>query len=235
MEKYELDVHTHTIASGHAYSTISELVAEAKNKELKLLGIVEHDVGIPGTCDPIYFKNYHVVPRNFNGLDLILGIEINILDHDGKLSIDENLYQYVDYCMAGIHFHCYQPGTIEQNTHAVIETIKNPHISVIVHPDDGYCPLDYEKVVLAAKNYHTLLEVNNNALRSNSRLHSRENVIEMLRLCHRCQVPVIFGSDAHIHFDVMNFDQIESIITEINFPKKLIVNYDVDKFYQFIK
>ena len=78
MEKYELDVHTHTIASGHAYSTISELVAEAKNKELKLLGIVEHDVGIPGTCDPIYFKNYHVVPRNFNGLDLILGIEINI-------------------------------------------------------------------------------------------------------------------------------------------------------------
>ena len=133
--KIALDVHTHTIASGHAYSTISELVAEAKNKELKLLGIVEHDVGIPGTCDPIYFKNYHVVPRNFNGLDLILGIEINILDHDGKLSIDENLYQYVDYCMAGIHFHCYQPGTIEQNTHAVIETIKNPHISVIVHPD----------------------------------------------------------------------------------------------------
>ena len=62
MENYELDVHTHTLASGHAYSTISEMVNEAKNKGLKLLGIVEHDQGIPGTCDPIYFKNLGVEP-----------------------------------------------------------------------------------------------------------------------------------------------------------------------------
>ena len=36
MENYELDVHTHTLASGHAYSTISEMVNEAKNKGLKV-------------------------------------------------------------------------------------------------------------------------------------------------------------------------------------------------------
>ena len=30
MENIELDVHTHTIASGHAYSSLSEMVAGAK-------------------------------------------------------------------------------------------------------------------------------------------------------------------------------------------------------------
>lgn len=234
MGKIELDVHTHTIASGHSYSSMNEMVNEAKAKGLQLLGMVEHDVGIPGTCDPIYFKNYHVIPRVFNGLKIILGIEVNILDYDGKLSISDDLYQCVDYCMAGIHFHCYKPESIEQNTNAVIETIKNPHISVIVHPDDGYCPLDYEKVVLAAKKYHTLLEVNNNALRSSSRLNSRENVIEMLQLCKKHQVKIILGSDAHIHFDIMNFDHIEGILEEIDFPKELIVNYDVDEFLKYI-
>ncbi len=113
MEKIELDVHTHTLASGHAYSTISEMVTEAKNKDIKLLGIVEHDQGIPGTCAPIYFKNLDVIPREINGIKLLLGIEINILDHQGNLSITDDLYHYVDYCMAGIHLQCYQPGTIE--------------------------------------------------------------------------------------------------------------------------
>ena len=121
MENIELDVHTHTIASGHAYSSLSEMVAGAKEKDIKLLGIVEHDQGIPGTCAPIYFKNLDVIPREIEGIKLLLGIEINILDHQGRLSITEDLYDYVDYCMAGIHLHCYEAGTIEENTRAVID------------------------------------------------------------------------------------------------------------------
>lgn len=235
MENIELDIHTHTIASGHAYSTITEMVNEAKKKNLKLLGIVEHDQGIPGTCAPIYFKNLEVVPREIDGLKLLLGIEVNIIDHDGKLSISEDLYDCVDYCIAGIHLHCYQAGTIEQNTKAVVETIKNPHISVIVHPDDGNCPLDYQQVVLAAKKYHTLLEVNNNALKSPYRLNGRANMIEMLKLCKEHQVKIIIGSDAHYHSDIINYDQIDSILDEVDFPKELIVNYHVEDFLEYIK
>lgn len=234
MENIELDVHTHTIASGHAYSTISEMVGEAGKKGLKLLGIVEHDQGIPGTCAPIYFKNLEVVPRKIDGIKLLLGIEVNILDYDGKLSITDDLYDYVDYCIAGIHLHCYHSGTIEQNTNAVIETIKNPRISVIVHPDDGNCPLDYKQVVLAAKKYHTLLEVNNNALCSPSRLNSRDNMIEMLTLCKKYQAKIILGSDAHFHSDIKKYDQIDSILKEVDFPKDLIVNYNVNDFLEYL-
>ena len=39
---YLLDVHTHTIASGHAYNTIMEMAKAGFDKGLKLLGITEH-------------------------------------------------------------------------------------------------------------------------------------------------------------------------------------------------
>ena len=53
---YEFDLHTHTIASGHAYSTIKEMAHSAAQKGLKLLGITEHAPKMPGTCHDFYFK-----------------------------------------------------------------------------------------------------------------------------------------------------------------------------------
>jgi len=73
-----LDVHTHTIASGHAFSSLQEMVKSAAEKRLRLLGITEHTPGIPGTCDLIYFRNLHVVPRKMYGVELLLGAETNI-------------------------------------------------------------------------------------------------------------------------------------------------------------
>ena len=87
--KIELDVHTHTIASGHAFSTLQEMVQAASEKGLKLLGITEHAPGIPGSCSPIYFRNLYVVPRRMYGVDLLLGAEINILDCEGNIDMDE--------------------------------------------------------------------------------------------------------------------------------------------------
>ena len=40
--KIELDVHTHTVASGHAFSSLQEMAQAAAGKGLKLLGITEH-------------------------------------------------------------------------------------------------------------------------------------------------------------------------------------------------
>ena len=37
--EFTLDLHTHTVASGHAYSTVQEMAKAAADKGLKLLGI----------------------------------------------------------------------------------------------------------------------------------------------------------------------------------------------------
>ena len=53
--KYILDTHTHTLASGHAYSTIDEMIQAAAKKKLELIGITEHAPKMPGSCQEIYF------------------------------------------------------------------------------------------------------------------------------------------------------------------------------------
>ena len=45
-----LDLHTHTIVSGHAYCTLREMAKAASEKGLELLGITEHAPKMPGTC-----------------------------------------------------------------------------------------------------------------------------------------------------------------------------------------
>ena len=100
--RIELDMHTHTIASGHAFSTLQEMAKAGAEKGLKLLGITEHTPGIPGTCEPIYFRNLHVVPRRMYGIELMLGAEINILNSNGDIDADEELMKRLDLRIAGL-------------------------------------------------------------------------------------------------------------------------------------
>ena len=76
---YVLDVHTHTIASGHAYNTMREMAKAAADKGLELLGITEHAMAMPGTCHEYYFQNLKMVEREMYGTELLLGSEVNIL------------------------------------------------------------------------------------------------------------------------------------------------------------
>ena len=233
--KIELDVHTHTIASGHAFSTLQEMAQAAAGKGLKLLGITEHSSGIPGSCAPIYFRNLYVVPRQMYGIELLLGAEINILDTKGTLDMDEDYLKMLDIRIAGIHSLCYAQGTIEENTHGMVNAICNPYIHIISHPGDGTAKLLFEPVVQAAKEHHTLLEINNSSLRPNRhKTKARPNTLEILRLCKRYEVPVILGSDAHISFDIATYNFALELVNETEFSEELIMNVSVKKFKEYL-
>ena len=145
--EFELDVHTHTIASGHAYGTITEMAQAASQKGLKILGITEHAHNMPGTCDDLYFVNLRVVPRQMYGVKLMLGAELNIMDYEGTIDLPDRILEKLDIRIASIHGNLYPIGTAAQNTAAVINAMKNPKIDIIGHPDDSNCPLDYEQLV----------------------------------------------------------------------------------------
>ena len=234
--KIELDMHTHTLASGHAYSTLQEMARTGAEKGLKLLGITEHTPGIPGTCDSIYFRNLHVVPRQMYGVDLMLGAEINILDAKGNMDADEALMKRLDIRIAGIHLLCYEHGTKEENTFGMIQAIRHPYIQIISHPGDGTAELDFELIVLASKECGTLLEINNSSLKpARGKQDARTNNLEILRLCKQYEVPVILGSDAHISFDIANYQYVYDLLQETEFPEPLIVNQSVEMFRNCLK
>ena len=234
--KIELDVHTHTIASGHAFSTLQEMAQAAADKGLKVLGITEHSPGVPGTCHPIYFRNLHVVPRRMYGVELLLGAEINILDGKGNLDLDEDYMKMLDIRIAGIHSLCYEYGTIEENTHGMVQVISNPFIHIISHPGDGTADLFFEPLVLAAKENGVLLEINNSSLNPyRHKEKARENNLEILRLCKRYEQPVILGSDAHISFSIADYRWLYTLLVETEFPGELILNDKPDVFKARLK
>ncbi len=230
-----LDVHTHTIASGHAFSTLQEMVQAVANKGLKLLGITEHSPSIPNSCSTAYFRNLHVVPRKMYGVEILLGAEVNILDTKGNMDMDNNLMSSLDIRIAGVHSQCFKSGTKEENTHGLINVIRNPFIHIISHPGDGTTTLEFEPMVLAAKEHHTLLEINNSSLNPRRQKHfARNNNLEILRLCKKYDTPIILGSDAHISFDIANYEYIYELLNITKFPESLILNRDIDIFKSYL-
>ena len=232
---YVLDVHTHTLASGHSYSTIREMAHSANKKGLKLLGITEHAPKMPGSCHEFYFMNMKIIERQMCGVELLLGAELNILDSNGTVDLPDHVLPRLDVTIASLHMPCMKPGTDLENTNAYVNAIKNPYINIIGHPDDGRYPVNYKEVVLAAKEYHTLIELNNASLTEGGvRSNAKPLDIEILALCAEYQVPIIIGSDAHIDQAVGNHDKAESLLTEVGFPKHLIVNQDVDFLKKYV-
>lgn len=230
-----LDVHTHTTASGHAFSSLQEMVHAAAEKGLEILGITEHAPELPGSCSPIYFRNLHVVPRQMYGVKLLLGAELNILDTRGTLDLDEEYYRdFLDIRIAGIHKLCWKGGTRDENTQGMINAIRHPYVNIISHPGDGTAELHFEPIVLAAKEAHTLLEINSSSMvPSRGKVQARPNNLEILRLCKKYEVPVILGSDAHISFSIGDYTYALPLLAETEFPDALVVNDKPDFFLEY--
>lgn len=233
----KLDVHTHTIVSGHAFCTLNEMIAEAQKHSLTLFGVSEHGPSIPGTCDPLYFRNLHVVPRQYGDMRLLLGAELNIIDYDGTIDInDPSIIGCMDYVIAGLHSLCYTDGDRQQNTSALVGAIENPHTHIISHPCDGTAStFDIEAVVLASKRTGTLLELNNSSLNPNRhKTLAYPLFTEMLKLCKRHDVPIIIGSDAHHTSFVCDYHFVIPMLEETNFPDELIINDKPNDFLSLI-
>lgn len=234
MRKLVADIHMHTLASGHAYGTIREMAASAKEKGLQLIGISEHGPGIPGTVDSFYYSNLEVIPRIINGVEVIHGCEINVLNN-GNLSLEEEYINLLDYAIVGIHKLCYSNEGKEKNTDNLISCMKNNKVRFVSHPDDDRTPLNYERLVQAAKEYKVALEVNNSSLiKKDQRLNCYENYKTIVRLCHQYRVPIVVSSDAHDPSWVGEFDLAYELLEKLKVDDDLILNNDIGKIKRFI-
>ena len=119
------DTHSHTLASGHAYSTIREMVRAAFEKGMEAFAITEHGPKMPDSCGRYYFNNLRVVPRKLEGVDLFLGVEANLMDPEGTLDLREDILKQMDIVIASIHVPCYGLEHTEKDTVLVQKSIHN--------------------------------------------------------------------------------------------------------------
>lgn len=228
------DMHMHTLASGHSYGTIREMAQAASEKKLEVIGITEHAPGIPGTTNPFYFVNFSAVPRRLYGVLVYHGSEINVTN-EGTLSLEERFISYLDYAIVGIHMICYDDAGRNKNTDNLIACMAHPKVRIVSHPDDDHSPLDYVRLVKAAKDLHVALEVNNSSFhKPKHRYNMFENYKTMLALCKEHNVPVIIDSDAHDPSAVGDFELASQFVEEQGFPEDLVLNTDRERLIEFL-
>ena len=222
-----MDLHTHTIASGHAYSTVTENARAAKEKGLEILGTSDHGYGMWHTTNLAFWRNLKVLPPYLEGVRLLKGVEANLLNRKGEL-MEEDLLDMTDYVICSLHGNCYQKdtGDIEEYTEAVVHALDHhPQITILGHPDDSAYPLDYEKVLQAARRNHVAIEVNNASLiEGTNRIGTKKNIKTYLRLCMEMKLPVICNTDSHFSTLVGDFSPTQDLLEELNFPEELVIN-----------
>jgi putative hydrolase len=224
MMRMEADLHIHTTASGHGYSTIKEIVEAAGEKDLKTIAITDHGLNMPGAPHWYHFTNLISLPRVMQGVEVLRGVEANILDSAGNIDMPEIvLSDYLDIVLAGFHDDTgYSGTTLEENTVAMVAAIKNPFVHVITHPGNPKYPVDAETVVRAARDYNKALELNNSSFIV--RPGSFPLCTDFAKMAKKYKALVSINSDAHICYNVGENTKALALASKEGISRNQIIN-----------
>jgi len=239
------DYHTHTKYS-HGIGSIEDNVISAREKGLLKIAITEHGPACPyGIKLPDYFEMRQTVSRlqeKYRGsIEIILGLEANIIDEQGRLDIPGDIISDCDILLAGFHFDIiYQdylqalraklnrrqkikavldPGLYEEitarNTQAMIKALAAYPIDIFTHPGDNY-PVDIVKIAQVAQNRNTALEINN--------AHKILNAAQIKVAMSNSTVSFVISSDAHRPCDVGKFTWSVKLLEETGLDVRRVRN-----------
>ncbi len=228
------DFHTHTCASTHAYSTITENAKWASEHGIKYLAMTDHGIEMEDAPHEWHFINMRVLPDELFGVRIIKGIEANIKDDKGTLDIkDPGFYKYVQWVNASMHYPLMMPSNKAEHTKAYLSVLQNPHVDVICHSESEQYDYDFDAVAKECANQGKLIEVNVSRLYRGKTHFQRYATI--LEACEKYGTNIVVNSDAHFYNAIGDFDAAKQLLAEVNFPEKLIFNIDEDKILSYLR
>lgn len=229
------DLHTHTVASTHAYATLLEMVSAAAEAGLSAIAVTDHGPATPDSPHMYHFANLKVLPRKHKGVVILKGVEANIMNFDGRLDMmeREDILKKLDWVIASMHdpvmpFDC----SSEDYTRAWLGVVKNPYVDVLGHMGDGRYPFDYDIVLKEAAKQNKLVELNNNSFRA--RPGSESNCLLIAQKCKEYGVKVVINSDAHFTTMVGKFTTSLATAREAGIPASQIVNSSVENLADYL-
>jgi len=230
---YPVDLHMHTIASTHAYSTIHDYIAQAVRNGLQLIAITDHGPEMVDAPHEFHFNNMRILPRVVDGVSILRGVEANI-KANGKTDCTEKMHAALDLIIAGFHKQVFAPADVVTNTDALIEVITSGKVHIISHPGNPEYPIDIPAVVAAAKACHVALEVNNASF-LHSRKGSEANCLKIVTAVAQAGGIISLGSDSHSAFSLGNFAACQHIIESTSFPSSHILNVSARRVLEFLE
>ena len=124
------DLHTHTLASTHAYSSVTEMIRAAADKGLYAIALTDHARTMPGSPREVGTSPpSHELPLHYRGVMNLAGIEANVLDFEGHLDIEPRDIPRMDWVVASIHhlpLEGLQDPDVEKCTQLWLNVAKTP-------------------------------------------------------------------------------------------------------------
>lgn len=228
-----VDTHTHTLSSGHAYSTVQELARGAADNGIEMFAVTDHGPALEGAPTLLHFWNLKVIPKSMYGVRVIKGAEANIIDYSGNCDIPDELLKKLDFVMASFHDIVIKPGTVEEHTAAMEAVLANPYVDAVAHPGNPVFQVDIDRVVKAAAKHGKLIEINNHSFVV--RHGSDGNCLEFARKCGQYGARIVCGSDAHISFDVGKLERVKTLLEEAGVPGELVLCSSADRFEEYLE
>lgn len=239
------DYHVHSKYSRHNHgkSSIEDNVRVAYEKGLRQIAITDHGFnqilyGVRRKDIPNVKKEIQDATERYP-IDVLLGVEANIISSHGDVDIVEDDYKDLDIVLCGFHrvvrstskreffrfifknvlceiFHYTSKKQREKNTNAYINAMRNYDIDVITHLNHA-CKVDVEKVARVAKETNTLIELNGKRLGMSDK--------EILK-CYELGCKFVIDSDAHHCSRVGECHRGLEAILRLRIPESAVVNYN---------
>ena len=220
MIRIACDVHTHTLFSRHAYSTLEENVRAASAKNLELLGVTDHF-----SCmlfDQQTLKNFQYF---INGAQL-----------KHPTTLKKRVFRDCDYVIASIHRKDFTLGqTPAQNTQMYINALQDPKVLILGHVGRSGVDFELDPVLEAARDLGKLIEINESSIAEPAKAKkSLQRCEDVARRCAELGCMVSFGSDAHISPKVGGYAKTKELLESVDFPEELVACSSAERFLSLL-
>lgn len=247
------DLHTHTLYSRHAYSTIQENVTAAATCGLEVIGSSDHFSSMLFPSNDLrnfqFFFNQEIWPRTWDGVHVLRACEADIETLDGGLfgediaatesivgrpfkmghTLFELVTENLDYVIASVHNADFtRDASLAQTTAMYVGALENPRVFILGHTGRSGVPYDIDTVLTCAKERHKLIEINEHSLEGGRAGQTHQVCRTIAERCAELGVGICVNSDAHLSRLIGGFDRVTSLLEEIHFPEELIMNRNRD-------
>lgn len=247
------DMHTHTIYSRHAFSTLKENLDAAILHGMKYIANTDHRYS--STLSVIDQKNEEARISLINrvnpyyGTSVISSMEFN-LNREFKASDESICNKLVKYRLFGLHSWFYDIPNMNLNVLPILFELAiadyscnafahiEREINQMLHGSYGIEVTPtvrdiLKEIVDIAKYYDVLLEVNESSLK-NDNYGNTERMRCWLEMACDNGNRIVLGSDAHFCEEVGIFTNSIALLNELQYPRDLIINCNEEEIKKFL-